>query len=705
MTDLFKSKENEFYIELSQERYYIPGEDILGDVVLDLKKATKTNNIKLILEGNVEIGGRSISLFSKSVLMAESPEGDQRSHYLESHTHRFPFRIAIPSSKECKMPSTLEITKLLKVSYRLVAIYNKAFSVLEKFCPTSSISINILEDINVDKAQYAGEQRIEKELLLSGEKTRKVKVSTIVAKRAAVKGDIVSIAVTIQHIGVMVRDKALSIQLLRSVYYGKNKSELFGPKVIRQVDSNIEIPGPTSFTRTFDMQLPIPSNICPTVGESGLTFKIEYSLRVSINLNEENPLRPETAGDIVIFNVPFVVGTYPKLAFNIDDDDEEELDGSIDNASHFDDTSNSFEYDQVAERMKELDLDSEIHSPVPMQQPPSIQHANPIARIDPTSTASKISFSSIEKPIPLPALDEQHQAELLSTPQDIIPNKSTMPLPTPKLENASKAGEEPSSPKPLYLDNNQPPFHLNQSLATNIPPSEHSTSVQQQQPPTSPSYKASIIKMRPSDIYNNYRSTSSLISRHDSVASLHPSASTSTAQSHVGVGRQESVRWVVRNQDTALTAVLPQIPPQPSPTPSHAGGFMMPTPHFSGVANDAANNLPPHRLDLHQHEQSHYTYSFSPSQPEFYNYYSSPMPMPQQQHQTHHHQPQPLPYINHNHSYANLHHQQSTFYPPCNDSIGFPQPQPQSQPHPQPLSSQPFSGSLIGVTYHQTYHS
>jgi cytoskeletal protein CcmA (bactofilin family) len=59
---------------------------------------------------------------------------------------------------------------------------------LEKFCPTTSASINILEDINVDKSEFAGELKIEKELLLSGETTRKVKVATIVGKRAAVKG-------------------------------------------------------------------------------------------------------------------------------------------------------------------------------------------------------------------------------------------------------------------------------------------------------------------------------------------------------------------------------------------------------------------------------------------------------------------------------------------------------------------------------------
>lgn len=30
MADLFKSKEHEFYIDLNQERYFFPGEDISG---------------------------------------------------------------------------------------------------------------------------------------------------------------------------------------------------------------------------------------------------------------------------------------------------------------------------------------------------------------------------------------------------------------------------------------------------------------------------------------------------------------------------------------------------------------------------------------------------------------------------------------------------------------------------------------------------
>jgi adenine specific DNA methylase Mod len=81
---------------------------IAGEVVLDLKKATKTNNIKVALEGNVDIGGRNISLFTKSVIIAKSPDGD-KSYYLEPFTHRFPFLITIPTEKEYSLPSTLEV--------------------------------------------------------------------------------------------------------------------------------------------------------------------------------------------------------------------------------------------------------------------------------------------------------------------------------------------------------------------------------------------------------------------------------------------------------------------------------------------------------------------------------------------------------------------------------------------------------------------
>lgn len=63
----------------------------------------------MVLDGFIELGGRTISLFSKYVLIAQSPEGE-KSHHLEAHTHRFPFMITIPTSEECNVPSTLEVS-------------------------------------------------------------------------------------------------------------------------------------------------------------------------------------------------------------------------------------------------------------------------------------------------------------------------------------------------------------------------------------------------------------------------------------------------------------------------------------------------------------------------------------------------------------------------------------------------------------------
>lgn len=76
---------------------------------------------------------------------------------------------------------------MLKVSYKLTATYNKTYTVLEKFCPTASVNVNILEDINVEKDGLLGEKKMEKELKLSNKKKARVYVN--IGKRAAVKGN------------------------------------------------------------------------------------------------------------------------------------------------------------------------------------------------------------------------------------------------------------------------------------------------------------------------------------------------------------------------------------------------------------------------------------------------------------------------------------------------------------------------------------
>lgn len=74
------------------------------------------------------------------------------------------------------------------MSYKLTAIFNKPFAVLEKFSASTTKTINILENINVESTEYGGDYKVEKKLTLTGE-TKPVKVSTVIGKRAAVKGN------------------------------------------------------------------------------------------------------------------------------------------------------------------------------------------------------------------------------------------------------------------------------------------------------------------------------------------------------------------------------------------------------------------------------------------------------------------------------------------------------------------------------------
>lgn len=83
---------------------------IIGDVVLNLTKQTKINNIKVILDGTVDLGGRDIPLFSNFVTIAEPPDGD-KAHHLDAYTHRFPFKIIIPATIGAyNVPSSLDVS-------------------------------------------------------------------------------------------------------------------------------------------------------------------------------------------------------------------------------------------------------------------------------------------------------------------------------------------------------------------------------------------------------------------------------------------------------------------------------------------------------------------------------------------------------------------------------------------------------------------
>lgn len=403
-------------------------------------------------------------------------------------------------------------------------------------------------------------------------------------------------------------------------------TELYGPKVLKEVTANIEISGPVSFSKTFPLKLTIPKNICPTVDKSGQAFKIEYTLQVSVNLNEENPYRKEIPQDVVLFNIPFTIGTCPKLSFNIDDDED---DDDYYNDQHVNDnaSNHSAEFDQVTKTMQDMDL-SLVTSPIIQQD-----GITPLAALSPSSKPTYIT--PLMKMPPRPNADQSmYKPDTPSSPSTEVPttvlqpctSSSIEPLETfenPGLEYADKSGGSASPTVPLSQLTLSTETSPQVSMATKILPqlpqspvfnSDEGITV------TSLSPYKSKTNISPSDVFNDYNpglSPTSPILQNDGINSAQPSASTSTA-----LGRNKSFHLIVRNQEAQVPVspeisqygtnlpTKPALPPRPtqststsyyaasSPQPSpstsnhtHGGYTAHPTPL---MGNHPLNGFPPH---------------------------------------------------------------------------------------------------------------
>jgi hypothetical protein len=81
----------------------------IGSIVVDLHKETRTSGIKVALIGTVTTNDKPIVIYNAEELLARNPNGSDRTHKLQAHTHRFRFSFKIPFSKT--LPSTLNVSE------------------------------------------------------------------------------------------------------------------------------------------------------------------------------------------------------------------------------------------------------------------------------------------------------------------------------------------------------------------------------------------------------------------------------------------------------------------------------------------------------------------------------------------------------------------------------------------------------------------
>ncbi|KAF7721615.1 Arrestin domain-containing protein 4 [Apophysomyces ossiformis] len=317
-------RQNDFYIELNEDRFYYSGEVIKGNVILDLAKPTKTNHVRIAFTGEVQSESSSLQLFNKILYLANPPD-DEKSHVLEAQTHCFPFEFKIPG-EDGEIPSSTQLPNLGGVKYLLTALHDKPF-VPDSLSPQTKKEISILERIDVTSPEYCMKGNFNEQIQLVGsDDPRQIRVSMTLPKFGIVRGDILPVTIQIKHFHDLIREKAIKVQIIRRSFFGKSKGQLSEKKIIKSNVVDIDITGPIDFTQTSVVKMLFPTSTPPTIGESGKIVSIEYWIRAEINLNEISPDNPEAEHpkNIVYMEANVVVGTFPKPDLAIDDEDDEE---------------------------------------------------------------------------------------------------------------------------------------------------------------------------------------------------------------------------------------------------------------------------------------------------------------------------------------------------------------------------------------------
>ncbi|OZJ03488.1 hypothetical protein BZG36_04025 [Bifiguratus adelaidae] len=399
-----------FFISLDEERYYFPGETLKGTVHLNLAKPAKVNALRVIFSGEVSINFKdkqAIPIFTefRDVLRSDSRspissavsstyniENSSLSSddsgialdrfkgigpkLLEARAYTFPFEFRVPV--DVPLPSHTQHFSEGSVSYYLRAWVDKSMTP-PRLCPRTELSIPILEriDVSIPRFCLGSHTRVEIGFGNSLEDDSAI-VTVEVPKNGFVRGEPIAVTVAIEHIFSLVKKKAVNIALCREARFSASqKNTRVNKRIIKHIDVDINIPGPTSLRQKFTEQILIPTHTPPTIStslsgtferagrdsdtDSGLVMQhsksisknieIRYQILVTVDLDDPQRLgilnssklarqmaeipsamltHTEFKGTnaqrhVVVITIPITVGTWPFAALPIDDDEEDPM--------------------------------------------------------------------------------------------------------------------------------------------------------------------------------------------------------------------------------------------------------------------------------------------------------------------------------------------------------------------------------------------
>ncbi|KAI8642870.1 hypothetical protein BD408DRAFT_443070 [Parasitella parasitica] len=301
-------------IRLQEEKFYFPGETIKGLVIVHPKNAIKVNSIQLKFAGHVFIHLKekeTNTLFENNLTLSVYPNSTSpKQTTLDASEHRFPFEFIVP--KNLNLPSSMEFGKKAHIRYTINALLDRPM-IPESLCPKVEYAVSLLEYIDIEKDQFKIPQEKSQDMMLPKAKyNQKCMVRASMPRLGFTRGDIVPLKVNIDHFTSYARKNGVTVDLVRTVEIRTSKHTIFKEAVLRSTQYDMDIK-PQSYHQSILCQLLIPTSTPPSIRYKDKVLRFHYKVRIAVSFGDKSTCT---------LDMPIVIGTWPRAAVPIDDDDD-----------------------------------------------------------------------------------------------------------------------------------------------------------------------------------------------------------------------------------------------------------------------------------------------------------------------------------------------------------------------------------------------
>lgn len=200
----------------------------------------------------------------------------------------------------------------------------------ESLCPKVEYVVSFLEYIDIEKSEFKVPQEKCIDIMLPNAKynqkcmvkasmprlgfTRGNNKNSNIKKRTNPKliGDIVPLKVTVDHFTSFIHKDGVTVELVRTVEIRTTRHTVFKETILKTTPYPVDIKAP-NYSQSIICQIAIPTSTPPSIRYKDKVLRFHYKVRVSVLFGKRN---------IYSLDLPIVVGTWPRAAVPIEDDDD-----------------------------------------------------------------------------------------------------------------------------------------------------------------------------------------------------------------------------------------------------------------------------------------------------------------------------------------------------------------------------------------------